>query len=163
LYEWLAAVYHARSMNIYQRHGDRIRIATAADFQGNRWTNTSVMVPTPRGRSYLMPAGSVARLFRRHNGTHGVAVKSAPTGLDIAASRAGNKLFLHVANVEYSRPVEASFPGTKGGRVFEIAPENLRAYVNQDQPDTFRPRESVMTGPTWRFPAGSVSAIELDL
>jgi alpha-N-arabinofuranosidase len=163
LYEWLSAVYHARSMNIYQRHGGRIRIATGADFPANRWTVTSIMVPTPRGRSYLMPVGAIARLFKRHNGTHGVAVTSAPAGLDIAASRAGSKLYLHVANTQYSRAVEASFPGTSGGRVFEIAPQDLRAYVNADQPDTFKPREQTLTGSTWRFPAGSVSAIELDL
>ncbi len=51
-----------------------------------------------------------------------------------------------------------------GGRVFEIAPENLRSYVNQDQPDVFRPRETVLPageGGKWRFPAGSVSAVEL--
>jgi alpha-N-arabinofuranosidase len=163
LYEWLTAAYHARSLNIYQRHGARVRIATAADLQGSRWTTTSVMTPTPRGRSYLMPAGSIARLFRKHNGTHGVAVRSAPAGLDVAASRAGDRLFLHVANVLYDRAVEASFPGTKGGRVIEIAPENLRSYVDQDQPDTFRPCETELKAATWRFPAGSVAAVELTL
>lgn len=163
LYEWLSAAYHARCMNIYQRHGERIGIATAADFQGDRWTTTAVMTPTPRGRSYLMPAGSIARLFRKHNGTHGVAVTSAPAGLDIAASRAGDKLFLHVANVQYNRAVDASFPGTTGGRVIEIAPENLRSYVNQDQPDVFRPQETELKAACWRFPAGSVSAVELEL
>lgn len=163
LSEWLSAVYHARSMNIYQRHGQRVRMATAADFQGNRWTTTAVMTPTPCGRSYLTPAGSIARLFGKHNGTHGVAVKSAPAGLDIAASRTGNKLFLHVANIQYDRAVEATFPGTKGGRVIEIAPENLRSYVNQDQPDVFRPRETELKGASWCFPAGSVSAVELEL
>ena len=163
LNEWLSAAYHARSMNIYQRHGARVRIATAADLQGNRWTNTAVMVPTPRGRSYLMPAGSIARLFRKHNGTHGVVVKSAPAGLDIAASRAGNKLFLHVVNIRYNQTVEASFPGTKGGRVIGITPENLRSYVNQDQPDVFRPHEKELKAASWRFAPGSVSAVELEL
>jgi alpha-L-arabinofuranosidase len=161
LLEWLSAVYHARSMNIYQRHGDRVRIATAADFQGNRWTNTALMLPTPRA-AYLTPAGSIARLFKRHNGTHGVAVRMAPPGLDIAASRSSNRLYLHVANVRYTGAVEATLPGTSG-RVFEIAPEDLRSYVNQDQSDVFRPRESSLQGPSWRFPAGSVSAVELDL
>jgi alpha-N-arabinofuranosidase len=163
LFEWLSAVYHARSLNIYQRHGARVKIATAADFQGNRWTNTAVMLPTPRGRSYLMPVGSIARLFKQHNGTHGVAVRSAPAGLDIAASRSGDKLYLHVANVQYGRAVEASFPGAKSGRVYGIAPDDLRAYVNQDQPDVFRPREAALTGSSWRFPAGSVSAVELEI
>jgi len=170
LYEWLSAAYHARSLNIYQRHGARVKIATAADFQGNRWTNNAVMVQVPRGRSYLMPVGSIARLFRRHNGTQGVAVRSAPDGLDIAASRTGNKVWLHVANLKYRGAVEAGFEvdgmRVAGGRVFEIAPENLRSYVNQDQPDVFRPREAPLaTGADgkWRFPAGSVTAVELDL
>ncbi|WP_210234896.1 hypothetical protein [Methylocystis sp. B8] len=111
----------------------------------------------------MMPAGSIARLFRKHSGTHGVAVKSAPAGLDIAASRTGNKLFLHVVNIHYNQTVQASFPGTKGGRVIGITPENLRSCVNQDQPDVFRPRETELEAASWRFAAGSVSAVELEL
>jgi alpha-L-arabinofuranosidase len=166
LFEWLSAAYHARSLNIYQRHGARVKIATAADFQGNRWTNNAVMLQTPRGVTYLMPVGSIARLFKRHNGTHGVAVKSAPPGLDIAASRAGNKLFLHIANLEYRKTVEASFSveglAVQTGRVFQIAPANLREAVSQDQPNVFAPKESPLTQ-TWRFPAGAVAAVELEV
>jgi hypothetical protein len=162
LHEWLSAVYHARSMNTYQRHGARIKIATAADFQSNRWTNTAVMLPAPWA-AYLTPAGSIARLFKRHNGTHAVAVRRAPPGLDIAASRTDKRLFLHVANLEYGRSVEATFPGTKGGRAFEIAPDDLRSYVNQDQPDVFHAREKTVQGSLWRFPPGSVSALEFEL
>jgi alpha-L-arabinofuranosidase len=162
LHEWLSAVYHARSMNIYQRHGARVKIATAADFQGNRWTNTAVMLPTSRA-AYLTPAGSIARLFKRHNGTHATAVRRAPPGLDIAASRTDTHLYLHVANLEYARAVEAIFPGTTGGRVLEIAPGDLRSYVNQDQPDVFRPRDAPVKDSSWRFPAGSVSVVELEL
>jgi alpha-N-arabinofuranosidase len=167
LHEWLSAVYHARSLNIYQRHGAHVKIATIADFQGNRWTVNAVMLPTPRGASYLTPAGSVARLFRKYNGAHGVSVRSAPSGLDIAASRTGDKVFLHVASLEYRRAIEVDFAiaglTVKGGRVYEIAPEDLRQYVNQDQPDVFRPREAALQGLKWRFPAGSVTAVELDI
>lgn len=170
LHEWLTAAYHARSFNIYQRHGARVKIATAADFQGNRWTNTAVMLPTPRGNSYLMPVGSIARLFRKHNGNQGVAVQAAPSGLDIAASRGAGKVYLHVANLEYRKAVAASFAvqgmAVTGGRVMQIAPEDLRQYVNQDQPDVFQPRESPLSlqpAPQWRFPAGAVAAVELDV
>src|SRR5262249_20825200 len=139
LTEWLSAAYHARSWNIYQRHGARVRIATAADFQGTRWTVNAVMVPVPRGNSYLMPVGSVARLFKAHNGKQGVAVHSSPSGLDIAASRAPGKIFLHIANLEYRKAVETSFAidgmAITGGRAFAIAPEDLRQSVNQDQPN----------------------------
>jgi alpha-N-arabinofuranosidase len=126
LREWLSAMYHARSLNIYQRHGARVKIATAADFQGNRWTNTAVMLPTPRGTSYLMPVGSIARLFKRHNGKQAVAINSAPSSLDIACSRTGAKLYLHVANLEYRKSVTAGFAVTganvTAGRVFAIEP-----------------------------------------
>jgi len=169
LREWLSAVYHARSLNTYQRHGARVKIATAADFEGTRWTVNAVLIPVPRGASYLTPAGSIMRLFGRYNGRQGVAVKSAPAGLDVAAARTQNRVWLHVANLEYSRSVEAAFAvegaTITGGRVRQIAPENLREAVDQDQPGVFLPRESPLPAAPdvrWRFPAGSVSVVELD-
>ena len=170
LHEWLSSVYHARSMNIYQRHGARVKIATGADFCGTRWTVNAVMMQVPRGVSYLMPVGSVMRLFKRHNGSHAVAVKSAPSGLDIAASRSGSRVWLHVVNVSYGRSVQATLAvegmTVAGGRVFEIAPANPREYVNPDQPEVFAPRERALPqGPLvrWSFPPASVSAVELGL
>ena len=46
-----------------------------------------------------------------------------------------------------------------------FAPADLREYVNQDQPNVSRPVDTALpTAPVtkWRFPAGSVTAIELD-
>ena len=169
LYEWLSAVYHARSLNIYQRHGARVKIATAADFQGNRWTVNAVMLQTPRGVSYLMPVGSIARLFKKVNGTQGVSVKTPSSTLDIAASRTADKVFLHVVNLDYRSPAEADFQVTgmniTGGRVYEIAPEDPRQAVGQDNPNVFAPRESPLPAgeAKWRFPARSVAAVELDV
>lgn len=168
LCEWLSSVYHARSLNIYQRHGARVKIATAADFEGNRWTNNAVMVPGTEP-AYLLPVASIARLFKRHNGKQGISVKSAPAELDIAASSTGSRVFLHVVNMDYRRGVEAGFaiPGRQvmGGRVLAIAPENPREYVNVDRRDVFRPVETALTGGPewkWRFPARSVSVVELE-
>jgi alpha-L-arabinofuranosidase len=170
LTEWMTGVYHARAMNIYQRHGDRVRIATAADFNGTRWTTVAVMLPVPRGSSYLLPAGAVMRLFKRHNGGDAVAVRGAPADLDIAASRSADRLFLHVANLAFDRSVAASFAVDSrtitGGRVIEIAPDDVRRVVSQDEPNVFEPKERPLgkdAGSTWRFPAASVSAVELDL
>lgn len=169
LSEWLSAAYHARSWNIYQRHGAKVKIATAADFQGTRWTVNAVMLPVPRGNSYLMPVASIARLFKTHNGKQGVTVKSSPSGLDVAASRTAGKVYLHVANLDYRKSVETTFSvegmTVNGGRAFEIAPEDLRQNVNQDLPNIFQAREAALESgplPKWRFPAGSVTAIELE-
>ena len=170
LYEWLTGVFHARCLNVFQRHGARVKIATAADFFGTRWTVNAVMMPVPGGASYLMPVGSVMRLFKKHNGTQGVGVKSAPSDLDVAASRSGNRVYLHVANLNYSRPCEVTFAvegrTIAGGRVFEIAPGNPRTYVSESEPNVFAPLEKTLTvdpQPTWRFPAASVSVVELEL
>ncbi len=170
LYEWLSSVYHARSLNIYQRHGAHVKIATAADFQGNRWTVNAVMLQTPRGVTYMMPVASIARLFKKYNGKQGVDVKTAPASLDVAASRTADKVYLHVANLEFKQSVEASFAvagmNIAGGRVYEIAPDDPRQYVSQEQPNIFKPRETALPAgpaPKWRFPARSVSAVELDV
>ena len=169
LEEWLTGVYHARALNTYQRHGARVRIATAADFNCTRWTVAAVRMQVPRGVSYLTPAGSVMRLFGRHNGEHAVAVTGGPSDLDMAASQRGNRIFLHVANLSYDAAAEARFAidgcAITGGRVLEIAPERPRQAVTQDQPNVFAPRETPL-GPgqaiTWRFPPTAVSVVELD-
>ena len=168
LFEWLSAVYHARSLNIYQRHGAKVKIATAADFNGTRWSVMAVHTPVPRGRTFLLPVASIARLFKKHNGTHGIALSSQPSSLDIAASRAENRFYLHVLNLDCRRAVKATIEiaGHKviAGRAFEIAPSYLRAAVNQDTPDAFQPIEKPMpvnSGTEWRFPAASVTAMEL--
>lgn len=169
LTEWLTGVYHARALNLYQRHGARVKICTASDFNGTRWTTNSLMMQVPGGVSYLLPAGAIMRLFKRHNGKQGVAVKSAPTGLDIAASRTGENVFLHIANMNYARSTEASFAidgmEVTGGRVLQIAPENPRQEISHRNPDVFKPKEFLLhpeAAFSWRFPARSVCAVELE-
>ena len=167
LLEWLSAPYHARSLNAYLRRGDRVKIATIADFEGNRWTVNAMLLQVPGGACYLTPAGAIARLFRRHTGTHGVAVSRTPAGLDVAATRAGKRVSLLIVNTEYRRTVEARFAvqgaAIAGGRVFQIAPADLRTAVPSDQPDVFRPVESALPpGAAWQFPPGAVAAVELE-
>ena len=162
--------YHARALNIYQRHGARVGIATAADFNCTRWTVAAVRLQVPHGVSYLTPAGSVMRLFGRHNGEHAVAASGGPSDLDVAASRSGNRVFLHVANLSYDAAVEATFAVDGcvigGGRVIEIAPEHPRQAASPDQPDALEPREK-QVGPgqavTCRFPPTAVSVVELEI
>ena len=168
LTEWLTGVYHARAMNLFQRHGSRVKIATTADFNGNRWTTNAILHQVPGGVSYLLPAGAVARLFKRHNGRQGITVKTAPTDLDICASRTDDKIFLHVATMNYGQAVAATFAvdsmKVNGGRVLEIAPDNPRQEVSPLNPEVFKPVERSLPNQVakWRFPARSVSVVELN-
>jgi alpha-L-arabinofuranosidase len=168
LSEWLTGVYHARILNLYQRHGATVKIATAADFNGSRWTTNALIHQVPAGASYLMPVGAVARLFKRYNGKQGIAVKTHPSDLDIAASREGDRFYLHVANMNYSSSIEAALAvegrTVTGGRVLEIAPEDPRQEISPLNLDVFKPREHELPHAAafkWRFPARSVSVIEL--
>jgi hypothetical protein len=145
-----------------------VRIATNADFEGTRWSSNAVMISGQT--TYLRPVASVMRLFKRVNGKQGVAVISHPSDLDVAASRTDNKLYLHVANTNYAKAVEASFSvlgiAVGGGRVYEIAPEDPLECVFEGAPDLFKPTEKVIAAAPvlkWTFPARSVSAVELEL
>lgn len=167
LLEWLSAAYHACSLNAYLRRGDRVKIATIADFEGNRWTVNAMLLQVPGGSCFLTPAGAIARLFRHHTGTHGIAVSRTPEGLDVAATKTANRIFLHIANTEYRRTVDARFAVTgaaiTGGRVFQIAPEDLRTAAAPEQPQVFHPVESALPPDlSWRFPPGAVAAVELE-
>ena len=168
LASWAAGVSYARILNTHQRHGDVLRIATAADFCGTRWQNNAVIIPTPQGnnRAYLQPVARVMQLYRHHIGSHAIKVVGAPDGLDIVASRRGETAYLHVANTLRTRSVTATVQlGThalRSGRVFEISAEPTVevSYLNAaDVMNTVEKRFA--DNGVWEFPAASVSALEL--
>jgi hypothetical protein len=79
-------------------------------------------------------------------------------------------VFLHVANLSYDRASEVSISvdgmTITGGRVFEIAPESPLTHVSESEPKVFDPVEKPLpagSAPLWRFPATSVSVVELDV
>lgn len=178
---WAAGVFNARMLNVNERHGDVLKIATVADFCGTRWQVNAVMIPIPRsrGRAFLMPSGRVMGLYRAHQGRFALRV-AAPDGLDVTASRTGGKIFLHVVNTRRTRAVTTALAVAEGsiagGRVFEIAapPE---AEIIETCPDLLnvtqkplpagrgkaRGASSGVKTAVWTFPPASVSAVELDM
>jgi alpha-L-arabinofuranosidase len=167
---WAAGVSYARILNNHQRHGDVLKIATAADFCGTRWQNNAVMIPVPRGqgRAYLQPVARVMRLYRHHIGTHALELTRAPDGLDVVASRRDNTVFLHVANTRRTRTVKAKLQVAgktiEGGRVFEIADDPMVELSYLNSADVMKTVEKPLNKDSfWEFPAASVSAVELKL
>jgi alpha-L-arabinofuranosidase len=167
---WAAGVAYARILNNHQRHGDVLKIATAADFCGTRWQNNAVMIPVPKGnsRAYLQPVARVMQLYRHHVGSHSVAVSHAPAVLDVAASRRNGTVFLHVANTERTRSVRATLDVrghiVKGGRVFEISGDTTEELSSLNSSSVMMTSKRVMApGTAWEFPAASVSAVELEI
>jgi alpha-L-arabinofuranosidase len=102
---WAAGVSYARILNNHQRHGDVLKIATAADFCGTRWTVNAVLLGTHPTRVFLMPVALVMRQYRQYLGERAVTVNRAPDELDVVASRTGNRVYLNVVNTRRNRPV----------------------------------------------------------
>ena len=165
LSSWAAGVANARLLNVHQRHGDRLKIATLADFCGTRWQVNAVMIPVPGGQAFLMPVGLVMNLYRHHTGRQAINVMKTPEGLDVVASRTQNRIFLHVVNTNRTQAVAAKLHVEAGqitaGRVFQLAADSRLEVLGRDAipltehvvPDTL----------AWRFPAASVSAVELEI
>ncbi|MBD3182812.1 alpha-L-arabinofuranosidase [Candidatus Poribacteria bacterium] len=167
LSSWGAGVANARVLNVHARNGDIIKIATLADFCGNRWMVNAIMIPTPGGKSYMMPVARVMSLFRHHTGRKALDVLSIPDGLDITASRSDDKIYLHVINTKMKMAIAADIQikGTKinSGQVFEITADPTDE-IDETRPDLFSPVQHNMTdGSIWQFPAASVTALELEI
>ncbi|MBC8002517.1 MAG: alpha-L-arabinofuranosidase [Opitutaceae bacterium] len=167
---WAAGVSYARILNNHQRHGDALKIATAADFCGTRWQNNALMIPVPKGngRAYLQPVARVMQLYRHHMGSHAVAVTRTTDGLDVVASRRGQTVFLHVANTQRSRSVKSSLQVAgatiQSGRVFEITADPITELSSLNSANVMKTVEKPLTvDGVWEFPAASVSAVELTL
>jgi hypothetical protein len=170
LASWAAGVSYARILNNHQRHGDVLKIATAADFCGTRWQNNALIIPTPRGanRAYLQPVARVMQLYRHHIGTHAIEVGAAPDALDVAASRRGNTVYLHVANTHRVRSVRTTIGvaghAIRSGRVFEIAADPAVEVSYLNSATVMQTVEKSFGGSgAWEFPAASVSAMELEI
>jgi alpha-L-arabinofuranosidase len=162
---WATGVAYARFLNLHQRHGDLLKIANLGDFCGTRWQTNVVMIPTPGGKSYLMPLGKVTALYRKHTGRQAVKVSSPTPDLDIVASRTDNRFFLHVANTHRSRAQSCrlAIEGfvVESGKAFEIAADPQTEITSFDG-DPMKMREKAITSnDPYQFPAASVTALEL--
>jgi len=164
---WAAGVANACVLNVHERNGDLLKIATLADFCGTRWQNNAVMIPVPGGRSFMMPVAMVMSLYRKHSGREAVEVSGAPDGLDVTASRTGDRVFLHVVNTYRTRSIDSSFQiqgeRIKTGRVYWFALEPEFEIFEYRPEYTFAQEGRWNPGSAWTFPAASVSAVELTL
>jgi alpha-L-arabinofuranosidase len=162
---WAAGVANARLLNVHERHGDKLKIATLADFCGTRWQVNAIMIPVPGGRSYMMPVALVMALYRHHTGEQAIGVTRTPEGLDVTASRTGERVYLHVVNTNRTRSVTAALAiegmSIRSGQVFELAADPEFEVIETQAREIQPVRKDLPADGTWTFPPASVSAVEL--
>ena len=164
LSSWAAGVANARILNLHERNGDILKIATLADFCGTRWHVNAIMIPVPGGNSFLMPVARVMSLYRHHAGEDAVTVNASPSDLDVTASRTGDTLYLHIVNTNRTQAVKTAIQvkgmALQDGKIFEIA-ANPELVVMRDTAGALAPVEKQAPADgTLIIPAASVSAVE---
>jgi len=168
LREWMSGVYHARILTLFERHSDIIDICTLADFAGTSWLVNAVLLGSPREQPYLLPVGHIMRLFRINSGTEGLSAESANDSVVVSASRTGNKIFVHVTNIdiENATTIDIDLGGAKtaGITCHRIAPSDLHAAIDSTNLDVFAVQQSSVAGlSSIHIPKASVSAFVIDV
>jgi len=164
---WAAGVSYARFMNLHERHGDLLKIATAADFCGTRWQVNAIMIPVPGGKSFMMPVAKIMSFYRKYSGDQYLDVSDVPDGLDITASISGNKIFLHVININRAIPVSLRLDVDRlnivSAKAYELSTDpEFEIIKYENDPLIPKERELIINEPV-SFPAASVTAVELNL
>jgi len=167
LSSWAAGVSYARLMNLHERNGDLLKIATLADFCGTRWQVNAIMIPVPIGESFMMPVAKVMSLYRHHTGKDFIEPRSMPDDLDITASRSGNTIYLHVVNTSRVRAVKTFVCVEKlnivSGKAFELATDPAFEIIKSSD-DPLKSRErNLNLNEAIEFPPASVTAVELSV
>jgi len=164
---WAAGVANARLLNVHERYGDRLKIATLADFCGTRWQVNAIMIPVPDGTSYMMPVALVMSLYGRHRGDKAVHVSKVPDGLDVTASRTADRIYLHVVNTNRERSIvcQLSVEGMtiQSGHIFELAGDPEFEVIQTQPNEIVTIEKSLPKDGRWAFRPASVSAVELDV
>ncbi len=165
LSSWAAGVSYGRIMNLHERNGDVLKIATMADFCGTRWQVNALMIPVPDGDAFLMPTAKVMQLYKHHTGKEFVQVTGMPEELDVTASCTGNTFYLHVVNTDRTKRVESNVRLLNGnftsGKAFELSADSTYEIMSAKN-DLLKPKERVMNmAEPFSFAPASVTAIEL--
>jgi alpha-L-arabinofuranosidase len=165
---WAAGVSYARILNNHQRHGDVLKIATAADFCGTRWTVNAVLLGTHPNRTFLMPVALVMRQYRRYLGERALTIPRTPSGLDAVASRTGDHIYVNLVNTQRNRPVNlevrVSGMNIRGATGTVLTDDPTTEISSLNSREVMQSRELTLTpGQPLDLPAASVTSLKLEV
>lgn len=168
LRSWAAGVSYARILNTHQRHGDVLKIATAADFCGTRWNVNAIILGTHPRRVFLMPVALVMRQFRQFLGKDAVTITHTPDGIDAVASRTGNKVYVNLVNTVRNRTtvvrVRIAGMNVVAGEGSMLADDPTTEISSLNCREVMQPRRiELADGARLELPPASVTSLRLDV
>lgn len=167
LSSWAAGISYARIMNLHERHGDVLKIATMADFCGTRWQVNAVMIPVPSGQPFMMPVAKIMWLYGKHTGKDFIEISGMPQELDVTASRTEDTIFLHVVNTSRSKAIETTFNvdghAIHAGKAFELSTDPEFELMSTKEDPLMPKTRTVDIEKPFAFTPASVTAVELSI
>ena len=105
-YSVVAALYAARLMNVFERHGDLVAMSAVSDLV-NGWPGG--IIQAGRQGVFVTPIYQVNKLYASHLGTERLKTRVDAPALDILASRSadGRTMYLKAVNTDLERTVTA--------------------------------------------------------
>ena len=181
-YSILGALYAARLMNVFERHGDLIGMSAVSDLV-NGWPGG--IIQAARDAVFVTPAYLVNRLYATRVGAERLATRvDGPTFsssregdgvpmVDVVTTRSadGRRLFIKAVNTDLEHPVSALIT-LRGARVAStgtlerVHADSLTAANSFRTPDAVRVTTRPLSGSNALalvLPSHSVSVITLDL
>jgi alpha-N-arabinofuranosidase len=181
-YSMLGALYAARLMNVFERHGDLIGMSAVSDLV-NGWPGG--IIQAARDGVFVTPAYLVNRLYATRIGDERVATRvDGPTystshegdsvpAVDVVTTRSadGRRLFIKAINtdLEHSLPAKITVRGARiaaHATLERINAESLTAANGFRTPDAVRITARPLSGSNalaMVLPSHSVSVITLEL
>lgn len=162
---WGAGVSYARCLNVLMRNSDIIDIATMADFFGNVWQVNAILMTGRCEKAYFQPVATVMSLFSHHQGEKYIDAESKD-GIDVTASKSGDKVYLHLVNTDMyeNKEVKPDFGGKKIKEIklFGVS-ENILTEVTPCNMDVFAVKEMPCDVCGFTLPKAAVAAAEITL
>ena len=168
LRSWAAGVSYACILNNHQRHGDVLKIATAADFCGTRWNVNAVILGTHPKRTFLMPVAIIMRQYRQYLGDRSVQVTRTPADIDAVASRTADKIYLNLVNTNrtHTRRIRLNVPAMKinAGRGTVLVDDPTTEISSLNCREVMQPRDFTLAlDKPIELPPASVTSLKLSV
>ena len=156
------AMVSALTLNIFNRHADKVIMANAAQLVNNLHT----LFLAGGDRFCVTPTYHVFDMYKGHQGARAFEAIADNAGLTVSASEKNGRTLLTIGNLSCTESAEISLkaldkqlPGK--ARLTLLAHEDLHAHNTFETPEEVKPRETEIDPKAFTLPAGGIAAIEL--